>query len=120
MSKNLEVSVLLDFYGSALTEKQKDAIELYYNEDLSLAEIAEIEGITRQGVRDSIKRGEGIMFELEEKLGLAERFKRLQEGLEVIEQNAKVIEEYNNKFCFSREIAAAAGNILSVAGDLSE
>ena len=58
MSKNLDVAVLLDFYGAMLTDKQRDAIDLYYNQDLSLSEIAELQNITRQGVRDSIKRGE--------------------------------------------------------------
>jgi len=54
VAKNLEISFLLDFYGSMLTEKQRIMIEYYYNDDLSLAEIADNEGITRQGVRDSI------------------------------------------------------------------
>ena len=49
MAKNLEISFLLDFYGSMLTEKQRIMIEYYYNDDLSLAEIADNEGITRQG-----------------------------------------------------------------------
>lgn len=71
--KNLRVSVLLDYYSPMLTDKQKDVIDLYYNEDLSLSEIAEHENITRQGVRDSIKRGEQTLFEMEEKFGLAER-----------------------------------------------
>lgn len=59
MAKNLEITVLYDFYGDLLTEKQQEVIELYYNEDLSLAEIAALSGITRQGVRDSIKRPRG-------------------------------------------------------------
>ena len=58
MSKDLNVSVLLDFYGQLLTQKQNDALDLYYNQDLSLSEIAAHMGITRQGVRDNIKRGE--------------------------------------------------------------
>ena len=53
----LEMSLLFDFYGETLTEKQRELFDLYYNEDLSLSEIAEHAGITRQGVRDSIKRG---------------------------------------------------------------
>ena len=73
LEKNLRVSGLLDYYGAVLTEKQRSFIELYYNEDLSLAEIAEHENITRQGVRDSIKHGEQTLFELEEKLGFAEK-----------------------------------------------
>ena len=63
MPKDLHVSVLLDYYGAMLTEKQREVVDLYYNEDLSLAEIAEIAGITRQGVRDSIKRGEMTLRE---------------------------------------------------------
>ena len=65
MAKNLEISFLLDFYGDMLTDKQRDVVELYYNEDLSLAEIAAHSGITRQGVRDSIKRAEGQLLEYE-------------------------------------------------------
>ena len=74
--KDLKVSLLLDFYGGILTDKQLDALELYYNEDLSLAEIAQHTKITRQGVRDSIKRGEAILFEMEEKLGFYEKISR--------------------------------------------
>lgn len=54
MANNVEITILLDFYGDMLTAKQRDFINLYYNDDLSLAEIAENEGITRQGVRDAI------------------------------------------------------------------
>lgn len=71
--KDLRVSVLLDYYSPMLTDKQRDVIDLYYNEDLSLSEIAEHEKITRQGVRDSIKRGEQTLYEMEEKFHLAER-----------------------------------------------
>lgn len=71
--KDLRVSVLLDYYSPMLTDKQRDVIDLYYNEDLSLSEIAEHEKITRQGVRDSIKRGEQTLYEMEEKFCLAER-----------------------------------------------
>ena len=58
MGKDLSISVLLDFYRQLLTQKQSDALDLYYNQDLSLSEIAQHLGITRQGVRDNIKRGE--------------------------------------------------------------
>ena len=77
--KNLRVAVLLDFYSELLTDKQRDVIDLYYNEDLSLAEIAEHESITRQGVRDSIKRGEQVLFEMEDALHLAEKSRRLSD-----------------------------------------
>ena len=77
MGKNLEISLLLDFYGEMLTEKQRDMVDYYYNDDLSLSEIAENEGITRQGVRDAIKRAEAQMLEMEERLGLARRFRKI-------------------------------------------
>ena len=80
--KNLDISVLLDFYGDMLTEKQREVIGFYYNEDLSLSEIGEFEGITRQGVRDSIKRGEAVLLEMEERLGLAKRFRKMQDGID--------------------------------------
>ena len=68
MEKNVEVSMLLQIYGELLTEKQYRVIDYYYNEVLSLSEIAENEEITRQGVRDIIKKGEKKLFEYEEKL----------------------------------------------------
>ncbi|MGN1416448.1 MAG: YlxM family DNA-binding protein [Oscillospiraceae bacterium] len=71
--KDLRFSGLLDYYGELLTEKQRDFMDLYYNEDFSLAEIAEHENITRQGVRDGIKHAEQRLLEFEEKLGLAEK-----------------------------------------------
>ena len=77
--KNLRLSVLLDYYAPMLTDKQKDVIDLYYNEDLSISEIAEHENITRQGVRDSIKRGEQTLYDMEEKFRLAERSEKYSE-----------------------------------------
>ena len=68
-SKDLTISILLDVYGSLLTERQRELVDLYYNEDLSLAEIAENLGITRQGARDGIKKSETFLRECEEKLG---------------------------------------------------
>lgn len=78
------MALLFDFYGDMLTDRQKEFFDLYYNEDLSLAEIAENYGITRQGVRDVIVRAEGIMQELEDKTGIIRRFRSMQEQLEAI------------------------------------
>ena len=64
----------MDFYGELLTQKQRDALDLYYNQDFSLAEIAQHMEISRQGVRDFIKRGEKQLEDLENALGLARRF----------------------------------------------
>jgi len=70
----VELALLLDFYGGLLTEKQKTYMELYYNEDFSLSEIARLNGITPQGVRDVIARGEATLREVERKTGLIQRF----------------------------------------------
>jgi len=68
--KNLDVNVLLDIYGALLTERQRETLELYYGEDLSLGEISQETGITRQGVMNCIRKAEKKLFELESKLGL--------------------------------------------------
>ena len=88
--KNLEIGYLLDFYGDVLSERKRTVLDYYYNDDLSLAEIAEEIGISRQGVRELIKKaGEELMF-YEEKLGLAKRFQLMEaqteQLLELIEQ----------------------------------
>lgn len=70
MAKDLSYATLLDIYGGVLTEKQREMMDLYYNEDLSLSEIAQNLGISRQGVRDSIKRGEETLAELDGKIGV--------------------------------------------------
>lgn len=72
------MALLFDFYGDLLTDRQKEFFDLYYNEDLSLAEIGENYGITRQGVRDVIVRGEAYMDTVEEKTGLIKRFHTMQ------------------------------------------
>lgn len=84
--KNLEFSVLLDYYGAVLTDKQRAILTEYYNEDLSLAEIAENYGITRQGVRDAIKHGEATLTDMESRLGYARREGAQRADLERLEQ----------------------------------
>ena len=75
-------SMLLDFYGGLLTEKQRECYDLHYNEDLSLSEIAEQSGISRQGVWDNIRRADAALRELEEKTGLVGRVMELERELE--------------------------------------
>lgn len=121
MAKDFErINVLLDFYGSMLTDRQKDFLEYYYLDDLSLAEIAENEGITRQGVRDAIKRAEGQLFDMEERLGLAKRFIEVRKGLEEIVDAVEVINNYNMRTGLSRDINDAVVKIKFVAETLSE
>ena len=114
MEKNIEVSLLFDFYGELLKPSGKKAIDLYYNEDLSLAEVADETGITRQGVRDSIKRSEQQLFEFEEKLGLFKQFSKLEQGLDEISALALEIKRtftgYTNHRacgCYHRKIRLA-------------
>ncbi|MBQ7740723.1 MAG: YlxM family DNA-binding protein [Eubacterium sp.] len=120
MAKNLEISILLDFYGEMLTDKQRDFLDLYYNEDLSLSEIAENEGITRQGVRDSIKRAEAQLFDMESKLRLSSRFEELRKGLKEINECADNIFSFNLEHSLSREINDNVARIKSLAEYLSE
>lgn len=72
------MSLLLDYYGSLLTQKQRDYFDLYYNQDLSLGEIAEMEGISRQGVHDAISRSETILLDMERATGCVARMQRLR------------------------------------------
>ena len=96
MAKNLEISYLLDFYGETLTQKQREVMEQYYNDDLSLSEIAENFGITRQGVRDAIKHGEASLLELEEKIGFSARYRKLHDALGRMEQMIKDAKRANS------------------------
>ena len=80
--KNLRLTLLFDIYGELLAPTQKTMFDLYYNDDLSLAEVAENTGITRQGARDSIKRAEETLLSLEETLGLADKFIRIEKASE--------------------------------------
>ncbi|MBR0040805.1 MAG: YlxM family DNA-binding protein [Oscillospiraceae bacterium] len=77
--------LLLDFYGELLTEKQRACCELHFNEDLSLAEIAEQVGVSRQGVWDNIRRAETTLEQIEEKTGLIRRFSETQRALEELD-----------------------------------
>ncbi len=85
--KNMNISLLLDFYGEVLNEKQREILDLYFNEDLSLAEIAESSGLTRQGVRHVIKKAEEELTVLESKLGLANRFSTLGNAYDQIAEH---------------------------------
>ncbi len=115
MSKDLRFAMLLDCYGEFLTPHQYRMTELYYCADLSLGEIAEIAGITRQAVRDGIKRGEQVLLEMEEKLQFAKRLNALRENYaEIIKQLARISAAAGEnpavqKACCAAETAAASG-----------
>ena len=103
MAKNLEISFLLDFYGDVLTERQREV----------MAEIADNFGITRQGVRDSIKRGEGIILDLEQKVGFAARYRAVQQGVAQLESLARSIRFANaNSYSPNAEIERDVDQML--------
>ena len=109
----LEMTLLLYYYGELLTEKQKTCFDLYYNQDLSLGEIAEEAGISRQGVHDSLARAEAALLELEQKLGCVARAKRQQQALQTICRAAGALEAIPQ----ARELAHT---ILTAAEDMKE
>ncbi len=118
MSKNLDITLLLDFYGDMLTDKQRSFISYYYNDDLSLSEIAADEGITRQGVRDAIKRAETQLIAMEERLGLVARFENMKIGLSEIIEYAEEIAIYNRKNSLSMEVNDSTAKIKAIAQTL--
>jgi len=84
-----EIAVLLDFYGLLLTERQYDIMDLHYNGDLSLGEIASDLGISRQGVYDGIRKAKQALIEYEKRLGLVERFREQEKIIEQALENLK-------------------------------
>lgn len=86
MDKNLEIALLLDFYGDFLTKRQHDALRAHYEEDMSLAEIATEYGISRQGVRDSLVRGEAALRDMEQKLRLIDKYLRTKDALTTLRE----------------------------------
>ena len=119
-NQTYRMTMLFDFYGEILTERQKELFDLYYNEDLSLAEIAENCGISRQGVRDGIVRAENAMSELEEKTGIIRRFMKMQEKIAAIENDAGEIKTINYRSHMNPDIDRLCGHILENAAALKE
>ena len=98
MDKKIEISMLCQIYGKLLTEKQFDYINDYYNNDLSLSELAENYNITRQAARDNIKKGENKLFEYEEKLQIMKATLRNEKKIEdILEQITKIQKNYSDK-----------------------
>lgn len=90
---NVDLGFLLDFYGELLTDRQRELADYYYNDDLSLSEIAEITGISRQGVRAALEKSRGILLRFEEKLGLAARFSAARAESDIIAEGLKRLSE---------------------------
>jgi predicted DNA-binding protein YlxM (UPF0122 family) len=93
MEKFQEMAVLLDIYGKLLTDKQRDVMDQYYNYDLSLQEIADNGGISKQGVHDLIRRSENTLIKTDEKLGFVKRLSDIRESLEKIDGQLMKLED---------------------------
>ena len=119
-NQTYRMTMLYDFYGELLTERQKEFFDLYYNEDLSLSEIAENSGISRQGVRDVIVRAEGIMQEIEDKTGLIRRFMQMQGNLDAIQEAAEELKTINYRQYENPRVDALADTIIQAAKALRE
>lgn len=105
MPKNLEYGLLLDVYGGLLTEKQLEMMQLYYDEDLSLSEIGEQYGISRQGVHDSLKRSEQALDEFEERLGILKARRVEIDALLSIKKDALEALDQCRRVSFGKNIA---------------
>lgn len=106
---HLELCLLFDFYSEMLTDKQRELFDLYYNEDLSLSEIAEHAGITRQGVRDAVVRAEHTLTALEDKLHLVSRYGKIDQHAQALSQEIKMLSHINANYMQNAEI----GKILT-------
>lgn len=139
MAVNPEFTVLLDVYGNILTQKERDMLDYYYNDDLSLREISDNENIarrerraagedtsrendtiTRQGVRDTIKRAEAKLLAMEEKLGLVRKRREMSQIIADIRKNAEkaAVRAYQSRA--PKEIITAASEIDTLAEKLEE
>ena len=106
-----EISMLIDFYSALLTPRQKQIAELYYTEDMSLSEIAEEMGITRQGVRDALKKAENQLYDTENKLRLVKKFQASHQRFEFIIQRLEEI---------TKKTGIDFSDVINAAKDITE
>ena len=117
-NQTYRMTMLFDFYGELLTDRQKEFYELYYDEDMSLSEIAENYGISRQGVRDVIVRAEAYLTEIEDKTGLVKRFMQFIPHVEAIEEAAGEISRLNYRLFEDKRLEELVGTIEKEAAAL--
>lgn len=110
-----QMSLLLDYYGALLTEKQRNYFDLYYNQDLSLAEIAQDEGVSRQGVHDAISRAEALLLGFERAAGCVARSAQLRQAREQIAEAAQKLMKHPDE-----AVRALAQSILSAVSAVKE
>ena len=112
------MAMLFDFYGDLLTERQKEFYDLYYNDDLSLAEIAENYDITRQGVRDIIVRAEKTLEDIEEKTGLIQCYHRTRATTATLKELCEQIQTLNRNRLGDSELNALCAQLSEAIDDL--
>lgn len=111
MEKNVRMALLFDFYGELLTDHQRECFSLYYDENLTLSEIAENSGISRQAVRDMVSRSETILEDYEAKTGLLARFTEMQSDIEGIRECLGEIGSLNDSKFKSEALSEICGRI---------
>ena len=111
----LEMVLLLDYYGGMLTDKQRECFDMRYNQDMSLGEIAETLGVSRQAVCDNITRTEALLRRMEENIGCVKRYMNSREALRVILEAAAVLDASSDP-----AMAMLAGKIRAAAQTLKE
>ena len=113
--ESLEMTLLFDYYGELLTQRQRDCLDMRYNQDMSLGEIAQELGVSRQGVFDTLNRAETLLRNMEEKTGFLRRDEAVRRAGQEIAQAAKALELTENP-----EVARLAKRILAAAKELEE
>lgn len=111
----LEMTLLLDYYGDLLTERQKQCFDMRYNQDLSLSEIAQELQVSRQGVHDNLSRAEAVLRNMEEKTGCVHRSLQCRQAVRRIMEAAAQLADHSEE-----RVAALARQIMEAAKDLEE
>ena len=116
--KRVEIGFLLDLYGNILTEKQKLSMDLYFQQDFSLSEIAEQLGITRQAVRDSLIRAETTLYDTEARLGLMKRFDKVRKLMVETYENAAFVRNYAQRKFLAADVIDKIPAIQNAAAEI--
>ena len=111
----LEMTLLFDYYGDLLTERQRMCFDLRHNQDLSLAEIAEELNVSRQGVHDNLSRAEALLKNMEEKTGCVQRDLKCRRALRSVVAEASALLDHSDIFVVNQ-----AQKIIAAAGELEE
>ena len=111
----LEMTLLFDYYGELLTDRQRMCFDLRHNQDLSLAEIAEELNVSRQGVHDNLSRAEALLLNMEEKTGCVSRDLACRRAARQIVVSAQKLANHDDK-----EVSSLAQDILAAVGCLEE